>query len=160
VQAAFEEGRYDRVLHLTEHIADQAAAALRVRAMANRHGPGPASTEVARQIERYPLSTELHLVRAVLAIESKRDDEAVRALRQVLYLDRSLVIASFLLASVLRRQGRLEEACRAYRNARDLARTRPPDEEVPLADGRRAGTIAAMAAGEIARLDCDGAAAS
>jgi chemotaxis protein methyltransferase CheR len=160
VRASFAAGHYERVLHLTEQVDDDAAAALRVRAMANWHGTKAASTEVARHLERYPLSTELHLLRALLQIDLKRDAEAVHALRRALYLDRSLAIASFLLASVLHRQGHLEEARRAYRNARDLARARPADEQLPFSDGERAGTIAEIAAAAIARIDGHGVEAS
>ena len=92
---------------------------------------------------------------AVLLLDLKRHRDAERALKRVLYLDRSLVIASYLLGATLRDQGRPEEARRAYRNARDLARARPPDDELPLADGERAEAIAAMAEAEIALLDAN-----
>jgi chemotaxis protein methyltransferase CheR len=132
---------------------DEATAARRVRAIANADGTEPALRELARQLQRHPLSTELHLLRALLHFDLKRDVEAVDALRRVLYLDRSLVVANFLLASALRGQRRFDDARRAYRNARDLAQARPPDEPIPLGDGMRAGRIVETANAELARLD-------
>jgi chemotaxis protein methyltransferase CheR len=153
VHMAFAAGRYQHVLDLTRHVDDTVCAALRVRAMANRDGSEAALLEARQQLASFPFSTELHLLQAVLLVDLKRDEEAARVLRRVLYLDRSLAIASFLLGTVLRRQGRLRDARRAYRNARDLARARPPEELLPLADGERAGVLGAIAAAELATLD-------
>jgi chemotaxis protein methyltransferase CheR len=151
-QAAFDSGDYDRVIRLTCRLDDDASLALRVRAIAGRHGPGSAAAVLARAIERCPMSPSLHLLRARLLIDLARDDEAIDALRRVLYLDRSVAIASFLLAAVLRRQGRMDAARRAYRNARDLARARPAGEPLPLSDGELAGSVAALADAELSRL--------
>jgi chemotaxis protein methyltransferase CheR len=153
VYEAFARAPHEHVLRVTDDVADEARTVLRVRETANARGPREALTEVARQIERYPLSAELHLLRALLLIDLKRDADAVRALRRVLYLDRTLIIASVLLASALRRQRRLADARRAYRNARDLAKARPAHEALALGDGARAGTIAELADAEMVRLD-------
>ena len=154
VYEAFARAPHEHVLRVTDDVADEATTTvLRVRATANARGPGEALTEVARQIERYPLSAELHLLRALLLIDLKRDADAVQALRRVLYLDRTLIIASVLLASALRRQRRLADARRAYRNARDLAKARPAHEALALGDGARAGMIAELADAEMVRLD-------
>ena len=82
-----------------------------------------------------------------------RDEEAARAVRRVLYLDRSLAVAHFTLGSILERMGDAAGARRAYRNARDLCRTRPADEPVPLSDGEPAGRLASAAAAQLAILD-------
>jgi chemotaxis protein methyltransferase CheR len=141
------------VLDGSERLDDPTGTALRIRDIANRDGSASASEELDRLIERFPLSTELHLLRAILRIDLNRHDEAIQALRRVLYLDGSLLIAHFLLAAALRRQGRLDGARRAYRNAYDLARARPASEPIALADGECAGTIAEVASAELARLD-------
>ena len=150
---AFTAGHYERVLALTHEAHDAAGAVLHLRAVANAHGSEEAARRAQHTIRRHPLSAELHLVHAVLLLDLKRHADAERALKRVLYLDRSLVIASYLLGATLRDQGRPEEARRAYRNARDLARARPPDDELPFADGERAGAIVAIAEAEIALLD-------
>jgi len=150
---AFAAGHYERALTLTHEAHDATGAALHLRAVANARGSEEAARRAQHTIQRHPLSVELHLVHAVLLLDLKHHADAERALKRVLYLDRSLVIANYLLGATLRDQGRPEEARRAYRNARDLARARPPDDELPFADGERAGAIAAIAEAEIALLD-------
>jgi Flp pilus assembly protein TadD len=152
VRAVFAVGEYERVRQLTEDADNSTAAALRVRAIANQDSSEAAAREVVRLIDRYPLSTELHLLQAIMFFDLKRDEEAAQSIRRVLYLDRSLIIAHVMLASILRRQGRLEAARRAYRNARDLAKARPSDEALPFAEQERAGRIVALAEAEFAAL--------
>jgi chemotaxis protein methyltransferase CheR len=151
--AAFAAGEYGRVLDLTQRVGDEASAALRIRAIANADGAVPALKELEHLVVRFPLSTELQLLRAMLRLELNHYNEAIQSFRRTLYLDRTLIIAHFLLATALRRQGHLDEARRAYRNARDLAMARRPDETLPLADGEHAGTIAEITRAELALLD-------
>jgi chemotaxis protein methyltransferase CheR len=159
-RAAFAAGEYGRVLDLTRRVGDEASAALRIRAFANRDGSEAAREELDRFVERFPFSTELHLLRATLHMDLADHHEAIQSLRHVLYLDRSLIIAHFMLATAFRRQGRLDEARRAYRNARDLAVAREPNALLPLADGERAGAISEAANAELALLDARPAEAS
>jgi Flp pilus assembly protein TadD len=141
------------VLDLTQRVGDEASAALRIRAIANADGAVPALKELEHLVVRFPLSTELQLLRAMLRLELNHYNEAIQSFRRTLYLDRTLIIAHFLLATALRRQGHLDEARRAYRNARDLAMARRSDETLPLADGEHAGTIAEITRAELALLD-------
>jgi chemotaxis protein methyltransferase CheR len=149
---ALAAGEYEQVLALTQ-ADDPAVAVLHVRALANARGSEEAARDTQRMIKRHPLSTELYLLHALLLLDVKRHADAEQALRRALYLDRSLVIANYLLGSTLRDQGKVDEARRAYRSARDLARARPPDEGLPLADGERAAALAAIAEAELALLD-------
>jgi chemotaxis protein methyltransferase CheR len=150
---AFAKGDYQRVVWLTESLmADTAAAALRVRALANI-ATAEAERACAEAAARHPLSAELAYLHAVLLLDLDRDEEAVRAVRRVIYLDRSLAIAHFALGSILRRRGDHVGARRAFRNARDLSAACPPDQAVPLGDGEPAGRLAAAAAAELALLE-------
>ncbi len=49
--------------------------------------------------------------------------------------------------------GDLAGARRAFRNARDLCASLPPDQVVPLSDGERAGRLAEAAATQLSVLD-------
>jgi chemotaxis protein methyltransferase CheR len=149
---ALAAGDYERALVLTQS-DDPTAAVLHIRALANTRGSEDAARYAQHVVKRRPFSTELHLVHALLLVDAKRYAEAEQALRRVLYLDRSIAIASYLLGSTLRGQGKVDAARRAYRNARNLARARPPDEQLPFADGQRAAGLAALAAAELAMLD-------
>jgi chemotaxis protein methyltransferase CheR len=94
--------------------------------------------------------TYLH---AVLLLDLGREEEAVRALRRVIYLDRSLAIPQLTQGSVLRQRGDLAGARRAYRNARNLCAACPPEQLVPLADGELAGRLAQVAEHQLALLE-------
>jgi chemotaxis protein methyltransferase CheR len=82
-----------------------------------------------------------------------REGEAARAARRLIYLDRSLALAHFLLGSILQRHGNRKGAWRAYRNAHDLCAARPEDEIVPLSDGEPAGRLAEAARVQMQRLE-------
>jgi chemotaxis protein methyltransferase CheR len=145
VRAALERGDYGLVLELTNGEADPAAAALRVRATANSRGAPAAESLAASAVELYPLCAELHLLRGLLLAELGRYGDAAAAARKVLYLDRTLAIAHFLLGTALARLGDLDGASRSLRNARDLCQAHREDEPVPLADGQRFGRLAEAA---------------
>jgi chemotaxis protein methyltransferase CheR len=150
---ALARGEYARAAALTADLTgDAEACAVHVRALANLD-PDEARRASTAAAARHPLAPELHYLEAVLLVEGGRDEEAARAVRRVLYLDRSLAAAHFTLGSVLLRLGDLGGARRAYRNARDLCGARPGDEVVPLSDGEHAGRLAEAAAAQLAVLD-------
>ena len=152
-QKSFAQGDYVRAAALSaDHGADPALAVLHIRALANL-GVEEAEAVCARAVTQFPLAAELYFLHAVLLMDQERAAEATQALRRALYLDRSLAIAHFTLASLLRRQGDLDGARRAYRNARDLCATLPAEQSVPLADGEPAGRLAEAADVELSLLD-------
>jgi chemotaxis protein methyltransferase CheR len=150
---ALARGEYARAAALTGYLtADPEACALHVRALANLD-PDAARQACADAAARHPLAAELHYLEAVLLVDAGRDEEAARAARRVLYVDRTLAAAHFTLGSILRRLGRPAGARRAYRNARDLCAARPADEVVPLSDGEHAGRLAEAAAAQLVVLE-------
>ncbi|HKI33969.1 MAG TPA: protein-glutamate O-methyltransferase CheR [Gemmataceae bacterium] len=151
--AAFARGDYARAAEVASRLtADPSAAALYVRALANLDA-GRAERACAEAAARHPLAAELHHLHALLLLELGRDEEADRAARRVIYLDRTLALGHFTLGSILWRRGDRAGARRAYRNARALCAARPADEVVPLSDGERAGRLAEAAAAQLAILD-------
>ncbi len=79
--------------------------------------------------------------------------QAARAARQVIYLDRGLAIAHFVLGSILQHMGDQSRARRAYRNARELCAVGPGDQVVPFSDGEKTGRLAEAVAAQLAMLD-------
>ena len=142
---ALARGDYAQAVELSEpYSADPAACIVQVKALANL------STEEAIHkchafTAQHPLSAELHYLHAVLLMELNLDVDAVQAAQRAVFLDRSLAIAHFLLGSILQRRGSLEGAKRAFRNARELAKTRPPHEIVPLSEHETASLLAKAA---------------
>ena len=114
----------------------------------------PRAVACADAVERLPLSVELHYLHAVLLGSLGRDHEAVRAVRRVLYLDRSLAVGHFTLGSLLARSGDLIGArCAIPAMRMTYVCARPADEETPLSDGEPAGRLAEAAAAQRAVLD-------
>jgi len=126
--------------------------AARVRELANSAGLPAALREAEEATRRSPLSPELAFLHAVVLAELGRLDEAAAVARIALFLDRTLAVGHFLQGTILRRLGDLDGAARAFRNARDLAAGRLPDEPMPLADGERAGRLAEGAAAQLAMV--------
>jgi chemotaxis protein methyltransferase CheR len=135
--------------------ADWSEIALRVRALANEDVV-EAERVCAAATEQHPLASELHYLRAVLLVDLGRDEEAIRAARRAIYLDRSLAIVHFTLGSLLERRGDRAGAWRAYRNARDLCRAGPAEDIVRLTDGEPAGRLAGAAEARLAQLETAG----
>ena len=145
-------GHYERAAERTRALgADAQASALHIRALANLD-LAAAVRACTAATARHPLSGELHYLRAMLLIGQGRDDEALRAIRRALYLDRSLIVGHFTLGTILRRRGDRAGASRALRNALALCAARPPEEIVPLADGETAGQLAEAARAQMAQL--------
>jgi chemotaxis protein methyltransferase CheR len=130
--------------------ADTAAAAVRALANLDAQAAVYASTEAA---SRHPLSAGLRYLEALLLLGQGRFADAERAARRALYLEPGLVVAWLVLGRALGGQGEPAEALRAWREAEVLCASLPPDTAVPLADGERAGGLAAVARGERLRLE-------
>jgi chemotaxis protein methyltransferase CheR len=153
-RAALGSGDYVGCLRLLEaHVDDPRASWLRVRAVAALSGPVAALVDAAETVRRFPLDTQAHYLHAALLAEAGRDAEAEDALRRVLYLDHSLAVAHVVLATLLARRADRIGARRAWENVRSLCAALPPDADLPLADGERAGALAEVAAVHLAMLD-------
>jgi chemotaxis protein methyltransferase CheR len=151
-RAAFARGDYNRVLERTAPLtADAEASTLRVRALANLD-PAQAERESAAAVSRHPLRAELHYLHGTILLGVGKIVEAAQAVRKALYLDRSLAVAHRTLGAILEQCGDAAGARRAYRNASALCAARPADEEIPLADGERAGRMAEAAGARLALL--------
>ena len=141
-QAAFRKGEYRKALRFT--MADDAGPELceiRVRALCNIGESETAERTVTAAMAKYPLSAPLHFLYAMILLDFGRAEEALVAIRRVLYLDRSLAMAHLTLAAILERLGDSRRARRAYRSGQELLATLPPEESVPLSDGLTAGEL-------------------
>jgi chemotaxis protein methyltransferase CheR len=152
-QDALVRGDYERVVRLTrDRGPDAAATVLHVRALANLDSEA-AQRACAGGAAQHPLVPEIHYLHAVLLLDFGRTDEALRAVRRVLYLDRNLAVAHLTLGAILRQRGDRAGARRAYRNALELCKACPPEQPLPLADGELAGRLAEAAKVQLALLD-------
>ncbi len=132
--------------------ADAAACLVQIRALANSAGSAAAEQLAKASLAAHPMAPGLHFLRAVLLLDLNRRDEALTAVQQVLYLDRTLIAAHLLLGSILRTRGDLRGASRAYRNALRCCASHAPGELAEMTDGERVERLAALATAELARL--------
>jgi chemotaxis protein methyltransferase CheR len=123
-----------------------------LRALAASDGSAVAERETAREAARYPLDPELHYLRGMLLLDLGRTNDALAAIRRVLYLDRTLAVAHYALGAICERAGDHAGAVRAYRNAARLAAAQPAEEIAPLSDGEPHRAIAIAARSREERL--------
>lgn len=116
-----------------------------IRALANQGELKAAGQACAAALDCHRTSAELTYLHALLLEQAGRYDEAARAARRALYLDRRLIVAHLLLAASEARLGDVKRARRAVCNAQRLLEGMAPDEIVPASDGESAGRLAAIA---------------
>jgi chemotaxis protein methyltransferase CheR len=131
---------------------DAVALALEIRAVWNSQGPDAGLLVCEAALPRCAAEVELHHLHALLLWELKRHDEAVAALRRVLYLDADNAIAHFGLANLFERQGAIAAAQRSYQNVVSACEHLAPDAPVALGDGICAAGLSSAAADGLARL--------
>jgi len=142
---AFRKEDYVLAASLTRDQTDQSEACLlHIRALANLGDPETA--RLARQaIERHPLQPELYYLLAHLHLLDANHSEAILLLRKAIFLAPSLVMAHFMLATVLQRSGDRGGAQRHFRNAIELSEALPVNEIIPMSEGQPAAVFAAAA---------------
>ncbi len=122
--AVVAAGDLDALIAQVRHLADT--------------GNAPAAEQAAIDaLRQFPLSPELHYLHAIVCAERGRSDAAIAALRRVLYIDPTLALAHFTLASILLRAGRQDEARRSYQAALTSCSGQSPDDPLPLRKASR-----------------------
>ncbi|MGI5860637.1 MAG: CheR family methyltransferase [Myxococcales bacterium] len=153
-QQAYGRGNYLAVIDaLRDEVDSPEAAALFVHASANAGDFEEAEKATAIAAERHPLTPELHLLCGFVLAELGRDEEAIRAARRALYLDRGLVVAHFTLGHLFARRGDRAAARRAFKNALRIVQSMPEDALVRMGDGERAGRLAQVLSAQLSLLD-------
>lgn len=100
----------------------------------------------ARHILARPAADiDLVLKSVQVLIEASDFDGADRALKRLLFVDRKCAMAYYHQGILHTCRGDGQMAAKAFRNARDLAASLPPDTLLPGGEGLRAGQLAATA---------------
>lgn len=156
-RAALASGDYSAAMDLTrDHRENAQALALHLRALAGIETPAVMKGEAARAVQSHPLSVEIHFMHALVLMDGGRDRDAMSALQRVLYLDRSLAVAHFLLGALHARLDDKPAARRAWRNAFELSGKLPRDTVLPLSQNERAGALHDAVRARLAGLDDGG----
>ncbi|MEX2495461.1 MAG: protein-glutamate O-methyltransferase CheR [Woeseia sp.] len=131
---------------LQDERENAAAAATRVRALAGSGDIEKAVAEAASAAAAHAGSLEVAYLYGVLLLSADRPREAITTLKGLLYLDRTLAVAHFVLGTALQRERKFAAALRAFGKAHDIAAGLPEDHVLPLSDGEQAGRFAMAAA--------------
>jgi chemotaxis protein methyltransferase CheR len=129
-----------------------AACIAALQAMANRGDPQRTAAAVANAVANHPLSPEIHYFQAIVLMSIGRYDEAAAALRRAIYLDSSMAVAHFALASIQQRRGSLADARRCYRNVLAACDQRRAEDIVPFSDGEPTGRLVEAARAQLALM--------
>ena len=117
---------------------------LTARALANHGDLSEALSLCDLAITSEPLNPAHRFLRAMIAQEQGGLDEAVRFLKQTLYLDANFVMAHYALGNLAKRLGRREQSRRHFRNVLTLLDVLEPDAPLPEAGGLTAGRLIEM----------------
>jgi chemotaxis protein methyltransferase CheR len=120
------------------------AAVLLARLFANQGDFTKALEWTEKAIAANKLDPEARYLEAIIFQEQGAVDAAVAALKKMLYLDHTFVLAHFALANLSRQRGRVKEAARHLENAALLLATYGDDDILPGSEGlsaRRLGEI-------------------
>jgi len=91
-----------------------------------------------------PMLVDPHLIGGEALVNLGRDGDAIRELRQAVYLQPDSASALLLLAGALDRQGESAAAARAYRSAAATVGELPPEEVSTFFGGRSAAELVAL----------------
>ncbi len=117
-------------------------------------GNTPAAEQAAIDaLRQFPLSPELHYLHAIVCAERGRPDAAIAALRRVLYIDPTLALAHFTLASILLRAGRRDEAQRSYQATLTSCCGQSPDDPLPLSEGEPVRSLTASVQAQLRAME-------
>jgi chemotaxis protein methyltransferase CheR len=116
-----------------------------VQRIAREHGAEAAETACRDLLAREPLSPELQFAHAALLVDLGREEAAEVALRRAIYLDRGLLVAHMLYATLLAQRGERAAGRRVYEQLAIRAGEQPPEQLIPLGEGLTYGAVARIA---------------
>ncbi|MGM0452577.1 MAG: CheR family methyltransferase [Thermodesulfobacteriota bacterium] len=149
----YEKGRYratmriltpvlnDRSARSTQFLMLTESMALMARCHANLGELQEAEYWCQSAIAREKLNPAHHYLLATIYQEANRIAEAVRAVKQSLYLDPELIMGHFTLGVLMQQAHRKPEAVKHFQNALALLAPMGNEEPVPLSEGMRAGRL-------------------
>lgn len=123
-----------------------------LQALATQADAAGIVSAVEAAIAAEPLSPELHYFRAITQMSAGRYDQAAASLRRALYLDHSMAVAHFALASIHARRGSIAQARRCYRNVIALCGSRRAEEIVPFSEGEETRRLVEAARAQLASI--------
>jgi chemotaxis protein methyltransferase CheR len=143
----YQQGRYTEVV---DRILEPAGLdrtnprtlVLLARAYANQGRLEEARGWCEKAIMLDKLNPGIHYFRAIILQEQGLIDEAVKTLKQVLYLNHNFALAYFALGNLARQQNKFKESGKYLDNTLILLKDFRPEEVLPESEGMTAGRLA------------------
>jgi chemotaxis protein methyltransferase CheR len=121
-----------------ESYADKISA---IRLLANNGHLAEALSACDEAIGSYKLAPGLYFLRASILQELDKNNEAIKSLKQAIYIDPNYVMGHFTLGNLFIRQGNLNNAKRYFNNALEILNTISNDNILPESEGLSAKYI-------------------
>jgi chemotaxis protein methyltransferase CheR len=121
------------------HTADELVAIARGALAAGRYSD--AIVAAGRAAKSDPMLVEPHLIGGEAMVNLGRDGDAIKELRQAVYLQTDCAPALLLLAGALDRHGEPAAAARAYRSAAATVGSLPPEQVAGFFGGRNSAEL-------------------
>jgi chemotaxis protein methyltransferase CheR len=145
-QELLDYGRSEQARDLLLEVVAQrpqyaAACALLGRAYANLGGWQEAERWCRQAIHRNKLMLEAYYTLALVLQHQGQLDQAIAAMKKVIYIDHHHVLGHFGLADLYQNNRQIPQALKSLDNARRLLEARPDDELIPDSGGITAGRL-------------------
>lgn len=139
-QELLEYGHSERARNLLLSLAQQPAAPARAftllsQALANLGNWAEAERWCRRAVERDKLALEAYYTLSLVLQHQGRIEQAIDAMKKVIYIDRHYVLGHFGLADLYRSRQEWALAQKALDNARRLLEAQPPHQVIPGSGG-------------------------
>ena len=143
----YKQGRYAEAVDIILELdglnrPEPRTLVLLARAYANQGRLEEARGWCEKAIRLDKFNPGIHYFRAIILQEQGLIDEAVKTLKQVLYLNRNFALAHFALGNLARQQNKFQESSKYLDNTLILLKDCRPEEVLPESEGMTAGRLA------------------
>src|SRR5882724_7001867 len=147
--ALYEQGRYEDMEQMIVALpAEDSHLAMAMLLLARGYANGGKLAEALgwcdKAVAADKVSASAHYLRATILEEQGSLPEAVRAFKQVLYVDPQFVLGHFSLGNLALKQGRRQESEKHFENVLLLLARYEPEVIVPESEGLSAGLLREM----------------
>jgi chemotaxis protein methyltransferase CheR len=108
---------------------------IEIRSLAGKGHLAEALSACNEAITSYKLAPGLYFLRASILQEMDKGGEAIKSLKQAIYIDPEYMMGHFTLGNLFFRQGNIKNAKRYFNNALDLLNTGTNDDIIPESEG-------------------------
>lgn len=114
---------------------------LLIRAYANQGKLGDALKSCEKAIIKNKVDPRLHFLYATILQENNQLNEAIAALKRVIFLDSDFVLSYFSLGNIYRQQGNIRNTKKCYENVLSIINKRSHDDILPESEGLNIGRL-------------------